>query len=359
MQFTDRLTLDGVRTTKDGYLVADAKVGRTGIQTYSGREVGKPELAKVRVYRPEAEVFHQDAMASAAFRPVTNDHPTVMVDATNWREHAVGMTGGDIVRDGGFIRVPLTVMDAAAIRDVQAGKRELSLGYTCDLEFADGVTPEGEAYDAIQKSIRINHLAICSAARGGPELRIGDEQELNDKGGRPVATKIITFDGLPVETTDAAEAVINKLKGLLDTSAKALETATKDHTAAIATKDAELATKDAKLTELEGKIVTDAALDALVADRAAIVTKARAIDPKVVIDGKSNAEIKRAVLGDAVKDKSDAYVDAAFDLKVADTKADPLREVIIDGVKVEDAEKAVTDARTAMIAELRGEKAAA
>ena len=64
---------------------------------------------------------------------------------------------------------------------------------------------------------------------------------------------------------------------------------------------------------------------------AAVVAKAKALDANVVTDGKSNAEIKRAVLGDAAKDKSDAYVDAAFDLKTADVKTpDPLRSVISD-----------------------------
>lgn len=31
MQFTDAVVLDGSRRTRDGYLVADAKVSRTGM----------------------------------------------------------------------------------------------------------------------------------------------------------------------------------------------------------------------------------------------------------------------------------------------------------------------------------------
>ena len=64
-----------------------------------------------------------------------------------------------------------------------------------------------------------------------------------------MATKTITFDGLPVEVTDAAEAVINKLKGMLDTAGKALETAKAEHATAIAAKDAELGAKDAKIAK--------------------------------------------------------------------------------------------------------------
>jgi hypothetical protein len=343
MDLFDTVVLDGVRRTRDGYLVADAKVGRTGIQTYRGAELGRPDLATVRVYRPESAVFAQDAMASAAWRPVTVDHPSEMVTADNWKEHAVGLTGDQIARDGAFIRVPLTLMDAKAIQSVEGGKRELSLGYTCDLEFKDGVTPEGEAYDAIQSAIRINHLAICSAARGGPDLRIGD-QEHRDKGGPTVALKTIIVDGLPVETTDAGEAAVNKLRGMLDAAGKAMETATAAHVAAIATKDAELGAKDARIAELEKQVVTGAALDALVAERSTVIAKVRALAPTLDASGKSNADLKRAAvaakLGDEkVKDKSDDYVGALFDHLAADVKTpDPLREVIGDGpLPIQDA----------------------
>src|SRR4051812_4227542 len=159
MRLTDTAEIGGLRRTRDGYLVADARVARAGVQVYAGREVGRPDLDEVRVWRPEDEVFDADAMASVAWRPVTVDHPPIGVGAANWRDYAVGFTGDGVARDGAFIRVPLTVMDGAAIETVAAGKRQLSLGYSCDLQFADGVTPDGQAYDAIQTNIRINHLA--------------------------------------------------------------------------------------------------------------------------------------------------------------------------------------------------------
>ena len=44
----------------------------------------------VRVYRPEKEVFRRDAMWSLAHRPITLDHPDTKVDASNWKQLAVG-----------------------------------------------------------------------------------------------------------------------------------------------------------------------------------------------------------------------------------------------------------------------------
>lgn len=42
--FTDRITVGSTRRTADGYLVADAKVARTGVQEYLGSELGRPDM---------------------------------------------------------------------------------------------------------------------------------------------------------------------------------------------------------------------------------------------------------------------------------------------------------------------------
>ena len=75
-----------------------------------------------------------------------------------------------------------------------------------------------------------------------------------------MALKTVFVDGLPVETTDAGEAAINKLRGMLDSAGRALEAANSEHAKAIAAKDAELGQKDARIKELEGQIVTGDAL---------------------------------------------------------------------------------------------------
>lgn len=357
MLFTDAAEVAGVRVTRDGYAVAEVRAARTGIQQYLGSEVGRPDLPVVNVYRPPESVFAADSLATYAFKPVTVNHPSEAVSAANWKDLAVGVVGGEVVRDGGFVKVPLALMDAAAIKAVQEGTREISMGYVCDLAFEDGVTPDGEPYQAVQRSIRINHLALVPKGRAGPQCRLGDRSAtqpepstaLDHNGGRHMALKTITVDGLPVETTDAGEAAINKLRGLLNDSYSAMKKAEEDDQKAMAKKDADLAAKDAEIADLKAKVLDAAALDALVAERAAVVAKAKALDASVVTDGKTIPEIKRAVLGDAATGKSDAYVDAAFDLKTAD-KADPLRSTIKDAQPVQDARKAVEDAKAARLA---------
>ncbi|PSM18230.1 DUF2213 domain-containing protein [Nitratireductor sp. StC3] len=346
MQFTDLAVVAGTRRRDDGYLVADARIARTGVQTYGGKEVGRPEMATARVYRPGAEVFAKDTMASAAHRPVTNDHPADLVTSETWRDVAVGQTGDEVAGEGIYLRVPLMVSDEAAIKDIEAGKRDLSAGYTCDLDWTAGVTPTGEAYDAIQRNIRLNHVAIVRRGRAGPEVRIGDGAA--SWGAAPISTptaderianmadnlRTVVVDGLSVSTTDQGAQAIEKLTKDRDDAKSALNDAEAAHKAAVDAKDGELAKKDAEIESLKGKVLDQAAIDKLVTARADLVDRARSVVPDIKTDGKTDAEIRRAAVlsklgDDAVKDKGEAYIDARFDILVEDAakagkKTDPL-----------------------------------
>lgn len=337
MNFTDRVTLgDGVRVRDDGYLVASARIARTGVQYYDGLEVGRPDLDMVAVYRPDDEVFRTDTMKSFAHRPVTNDHPSDAVTADNWKEHAVGQTDGDVVRDGDHIRIALMVADGATIDDVRAGKRELSAGYACRLEWTPGTAADGTPYHAIQRDIRANHVAIVDRGRAG-STRIGDAERTSwgaspinraDKETQPMSLRKITVDGLSIETTEQGAEAITKLQTALDAANADLE-------AQLAEKDAEIATRDASIADLEAKVLTDADVELLVAARADLIGRAT----KVVADynsaGKTDADIRREIvvtkLGDAAIDgKSDAYIEARFDVLVEDAAkpTDPIRSQI-------------------------------
>lgn len=366
----DRAEIKGTaRITKDGYFVADALVARAdNIQTYRAYELGltdRDPQDPVRVFRPAAEVFKREAMASLAHRPITLDHPSDNVSAGNWKELAVGDIGDEIMRDGEFIRVPVKVMDAKAIDSIKTDRREFSLGYSLDLDMTPG-EHAGEAYDAVAREFRYNHLAAVKAARGGPDLRIVDERTYEpngdgDKtglepsskdGGSQVATKTITFDGLPLEVTDAAEAAIAKLQGQLKDATAAKEAADK----ALVDANAALETEKGKVTALEQQVkdakITPDKLEKMVADRAALVAKAKAIEPKVVTDGKTEAEIRKAViearLGDAAKDMSDDAIAGAFavlakDAKPADKVRDGIRESVSAQAGDDDVEKAYSE----------------
>lgn len=367
MILTDAAVVQGARITRDGYLVADALVARANnIQTYRASELGltdRQPTDQVRIFRPEAEVFHKDALASAAHRPITLDHPPEMVDAKNWKQFAKGDMGGEVIRDGEFVRVSIKMMDAQAVDSVLTDRREFSLGYVAEIDMTPGVF-DGQAYDGSLSQIRYNHLAACKTARGGAELRITDERRTTpDPIDGALTMKTLIIDGLQVaDVSPAAEAAIVKLQGVIADAATAkgaAETKVVELTAQVAVKDAEIATltkavEDAKVTPAQ---MRDAA-------RAYAKTAATAKSLGATItDDMDEPAIKKAVvnakLGDTAKDWSDEHVAVAFATLTKDIKdADPVRDVILDGVNMQDADKAVRDARQAMLDDLTGKKAA-
>lgn len=179
MFMSDRLVLDAPRRTADGYLAVRAKAARTGVYQYAGHEVdpdnkhGLRDQASVNVLRDDAEVFDKRSVHSFIGKPITNDHPTEAVTASNWKDHAGGVVMGAI-RDGDHLAFDLMLTDADAIAKVDAGKRELSNGYSCDLVHGDFVASDGVRCAFKQTNIRGNHVAIVDKGRAGPACAIRD-----------------------------------------------------------------------------------------------------------------------------------------------------------------------------------------
>lgn len=364
MQFTDAVAVSGTRRTADGFLVAEARSVRTGIQLYTGAEVGKPEMPVVRVYRPADQVFADASLQSFTHAPVTMDHPKDPVTADNWKNLAVGEVSTAAKKDGEWVHLPLILKDASAISAVESGKRELSAGYTCELVWGDGVAPDGQAYDAQQQNIKINHLAIVDRARAGSQARIGDAA--SDKwGAAPISTtdketvdmtdalRTVVVDGLSVQTTDQGAQAIARLQKDLESSTAKLSAADAAHTAALAKKDEEIGTLKAENQKLKDGQLKPEDIDRMVADRASLIETVKTIDSKIEIKG-SDADLRRAAvkakLGDEmVKDASDAEISGMFKAIAKDVKtADPFRQVAADGLRAPVTNDANT-AHTSMV----------
>lgn len=365
----------GLTRTRDGYLVGEARIARAGnVQQYLGSELGLTGDDASRmfgVYRDPDVVFDKDSMASLAGRPVTRNHPEGNVDASSWRDLAVGSVGGRIVRDGEHVVASMAIMDAAAVAEVEGGARALSAGYTVGIVRDAGVSPSGEKYEFRQAGqLRFNHVAYLpdNNPRAG-NTRIGDAHHWGaapitnaDTKGKamPDNLRTVLVDGLSVQTTDAGAQAIEKLTKTIaerDKSLADMETATAAHLAA---KDKELGAKDAEIEKLKKDQLDDAAIDARVQARADLVSRARVLDKDIKIDGLSDADIRRTVvqakLGDAaVKDRADAYVEARFDALVEDaTTEDPMATAYKNGgggsKPITDA---ASDARKAMLADMQ------
>ena len=329
MFLTDRLNITTEREyTDEGFLKVPARISRTGVQEYLAVEMGLTDRDPkdiVRVYRSEDEVFNDESLISFANKPVTNNHPPELVDSRNSRQYSVGMSGPEVTRDGMFAKTVLHVTDEDTIKNIESGKVELSNGYTADIEWTEGVTPDGEQYDAIQRNIKGNHIAIVERGRAGPACRVADNLPIT---GDKVAMAKITIDGVDFEVSDQAAQAVGKLQARLkdaemETQEKDEELKKKEDEMEAKEKEAK-ATNDAlqaKLDDAKSKIPTADTLDKLVAERTAVVDTVRKVVPDIEWEGKDADTLRREVVAakcpnvqlDSV---SADYINARFDMLV-------------------------------------------
>jgi hypothetical protein len=158
--------------TDEGYLLAEGYTARDGLLEYSDGTDTWTE------YRPRSELIA--AAASWKVAPLTDDHPTAMVDATTWVKVARGVAVDDAtVTDPNlagisFLRQRLLFTDAALIKRIQDGSQaELSIGFTSlVVPTQDGVAPDGTPAHAVQTEMVGNHVAAVSEGRAGPQVRV-------------------------------------------------------------------------------------------------------------------------------------------------------------------------------------------
>ena len=200
-------------TTDEGYLKVWCKAARTGTQLYT-----RGDGTQVREYRPKDEVSKPESLASFGMKAVTLGHPSVLLDTETTKLHQVGHAGSHVRFTDGFVEVALVITDQKAIDAIQRGdSQEVSAGYRVDYDPTPGVTPEGEAYDGIQRNILVNHIAIVSKGRAGRQARLLlDSCDRNDAvadieqpSNSPVTSMArINLDGLDIELpADAASTV--------------------------------------------------------------------------------------------------------------------------------------------------------
>lgn len=162
---------------------------RVGIFEYKN-----PDGSIRRELRLPEEVFAPESLASYKGKPVILTHEAGMIDSDNVQQEQIGTILSEGTQDGDNVRAQIIIHDA---RKLDYGLRELSLGYSLDLEEVPGEW-QGQPYDAIQRNIRVNHLALVEKARAGDSARlnIDGEDTQAEKGGNTMSKR---KDGLTPE----------------------------------------------------------------------------------------------------------------------------------------------------------------
>lgn len=313
--------------TDQGYLKTKATLTRVGVFDYRNsdgtirRELRLPE-----------EVFKPVSMDSFANLAVTDDHPPVLLNSENTSQYSKGHTYPEVKRDGDHLTTFVVVVDEDTIKKVQNGKQELSNGYVCDLELSKGIW-NGKKYDAIQRNIRGNHVAIVDKGRAGHSARLTlDNAEITDfaelvesdlnredshnntKGNVKMAK--LKIDGVEIEIDDSIVSVISTGLDKRDTAIGELETSAKENTAKIDILQAKVDAGEATIKQVKEDKLSDDEFAKLVNERA---------DEKVVL-----LDTAKKLLSEEDFKKTDEMSDK--DIKLACIAADPtLGNIKLDG----------------------------
>ena len=314
MQRFDNVAFKATKTD-EGFIRDTPIVGRTGILVYRNADG-----TERREYRPPEEAFKADSLASLMGKPITIGHKAFVTAGNAAQVAPVGSVLSAGRQDGNNIVADIVVYN------LDTNARELSCGYTLDLDETPGTTPQGEHYDAIQRNIQYNHVAIVPRGRAGiarlnmdGSQVVDDDSEVKEANKMAEMTKIRLDSGIEYECAPEVKVEIEKMR---KDSAEAKKEADKLQ-AKFDALEAELAKeKEGRKADAEK---AKANFDEAIKARVELLKVAEA--HKVAnADSMTDTEIKTAVIkavrGDSINldGKSADYIEAAFDMAKADIK---------------------------------------
>ena len=155
-------------------------ISKVGVFPYSGAQIGHAELDPNRVYmvyRPEEELSAQDTINSFKLLPFTDEHAMLgsedagLMPAEKKGIH--GVIGEDVYFEDGYLKGNLKIFSEFVNDLIKKGKKQISIGYRCMYDMQSGIY-DGQPYDAIQRQIRGNHVALVEEGRSGPDVAVLD-----------------------------------------------------------------------------------------------------------------------------------------------------------------------------------------
>ena len=299
MQRYDNYSFKAIKTD-EGFIKDSPIIGRTGILIYQNAD-GSTR----REYRPPEEAFNTDSLASIRGKPITMGHHGLVTNETYNQSKPIGTVLSEGKQDGENIRADVVIYD------LNTDDRELSCGYQTELEETSGVTPSGEHYDAIQRNIVYNHLAIVPRGRAGHNARLNmDGEQILDMEVKEMSK--IKLDGIEYDVPAEVESAIKGMTEKADEQKKAFDELSAKHDSAMA--EIEKLKSDAEKQEADFKAKFDEAVSTTIELRT--IAQKHGIEKA---DEMSDDEIKKAVVSKVhpklnLDGKSAEYIAVAFDL---------------------------------------------
>ncbi len=155
--------------TDDGMLLASATFARDGVLEYRRPDGSVRRELRMPETNQDPETLHSFGLA-----PVGIEHPPGLVTKDNAGNYRKGISLQNVrytgSGKGGFVRGEVALFDSEAIALAESGEKvQLSAGYTCDVDDTPGEW-RGQRYDAVQRNVRVNHIALTTRGRAGPDV---------------------------------------------------------------------------------------------------------------------------------------------------------------------------------------------
>lgn len=196
-------------------------ISKAGIFPYLGNQISS-ELDPNQVYhvfRPAETLKDPECIESFKLLPWVIEHAmlgTRTDDSVPAESHGIhGVVGEDVFfdEDDEYLKANIKIFSETLASFIKSGIKELSLGYTSKYDLTPGVY-DGQPYDAVQHTMRGNHLASVERGRCGSDVAVYDS-----KGEFRISLDSLYF---PInqeknkEIQTMPEELLDKIKEMLD-----------------------------------------------------------------------------------------------------------------------------------------------
>lgn len=158
----------------DFWYIQHNPITKAGVFPYLGKQID-PSLEPDKVYmvlRPADEI--EKAKDTFKLIPLVDEHTMLGAEFTPAEKKGVhGVLGEEITAKDGTVYADVKIFSEYLKDAIENGKKELSLGYFCKYDLTPGEY-NGVHYDAVQRDLRGNHIALVDNGRMGHDVRVMD-----------------------------------------------------------------------------------------------------------------------------------------------------------------------------------------
>lgn len=159
-------------------------ISQVGVFPYLGKNISDQlEPNKIYfVYRPASELFAPETLESfnSTPLPLVDEHEMLGDGATPAENKGIHGVISNVRQDGKLLVGDISIYSETMKDEINRGKKDLSMGYYCEYDLQEGEY-DGQHYDAVQRNLRGNHVALVDQGRCGHSVRVYDHFSIEEQ----------------------------------------------------------------------------------------------------------------------------------------------------------------------------------